>query len=95
MNRLDSLKAMKSFNAVALLINSNARIEFGYGIPGKLYDYGCANNTIISDRETFLNLQTEFPLLKAEEIGDYVRFSMPQFPTLDDVMNDFIRKEMR
>jgi hypothetical protein len=89
-SRIESLSFMKSFDAVALLINSNARIDQGYGIPGKLYDYGYVKNSIISDYETYSNLFSEFDLITIENMGGYIRYRLPSLPALDDSINFFI-----
>ena len=73
-DRNTSLKLMKSFDGVLLLVNSESLIKDGYGIPGKLYDYMYANNNIFSDINTLDNLKVEFKCLVIKRIWRFRKF---------------------
>jgi hypothetical protein len=91
-DRLTSLKYMKSFDGLILIINKHASIDLGYGIPGKLYDYVYLNNNIFADIPTYDNLKyefkTELELIKSYE--HFINFKLNDYHTLDDMFNNLI-----
>ena len=91
-NRETSLKLMKSFDGVILIINSDASIKYGYGIPGKIYDYIYANNNIFSDKETFLNLKSEFKCKVIRKFSNFINFSVIDKKILDIELNKILNR---
>lgn len=91
-SRLDSLQFMKSFDSVLLIINKNASISDGYGIPGKLYDYIQTNNSIISDYETLNNIKNDFDVEISQNMGSFIKYKINNDKLLDDIVNDFIER---
>lgn len=94
-SRLESLKYMKSFDANFILVNPNAKISDGYGIPGKLYDYIGAGKKIISDSSTYENLKSEFNIDFLPIDDNYVFLNFSSFENNFDesfikVFNDFV-----
>ncbi len=88
-SREESLRYMKSFDALLLIINKQAAISDGYGIPGKLYDYVQANNNIISDIATYDNLKSDFDITITDKKEDFVFFKVNNDVLLDDILNKF------
>ena len=88
-SREESLRYMKSFDALLLIINKQAAISDGYGIPGKLYDYVQANNNIISDTATYDNLRNDFDITITDKKEEFVFFKVNNDVLLDDILNKF------
>ncbi|MBN2544690.1 MAG: hypothetical protein JXB50_02760 [Spirochaetes bacterium] len=90
--RTESLKYMKSFDGLLLIINYDAHIKNGFGIPGKLYDYAAVNNNIFSDMETFENLSYEFDMEIKYKFDNFINFKINDYNVLDDIFNQTINK---
>jgi len=91
-DRVISLRYMKSFDGLLLIINYDAKISEGFGIPGKLYDYIAINNNIFSDIETFENLSSEFDLSIKSRFDNFINFKVNDDNVLDDIFNQTINK---
>jgi len=94
-SREDSLKYMKSFEGVLLIINNDVKIKDGYGIPGKLYDYIHANNNIFADRLTVNNLSDEFNIKIKRKYDDIYNIEFTDKTALDSVFNKVISEIIR
>lgn len=94
-DRITSLKYMKSFDALFLLINNESKIEEGYGIPGKLYDYVAINNNIFSDIDSFNNLKSEFSLKVKQQLNGYINYEVLENRVLDDILNNVFDKILK
>ena len=94
-DREKSLVYMKSFDGLILIINNEALIKDGYGIPGKLYDYIYVNNNIFSDKNTFKNLTSEFECRIKKEFNNFVNFSINHNEKLDDTFNNVIEEVVK
>lgn len=91
-DRLTSLNYMKRFDGLLLLVNNEAKIKDGYGIPGKLYDYIAINNNIFSDIDSFNNLSCEFKMNVKKEFGSFINFEILENQILDEIFNTTIDK---
>lgn len=89
-DRTTSLKYMRSFDGVLLIINNEVQIKNGFGVPGKIYDYIFMNNNIFSDIETFNNIKDEFDFVLKEKLNGITNFMSESKSSLDNTFNDVI-----
>lgn len=85
-DRKTSLQYMKYFDGLVLLINDQIKINEGYGIPGKIYDYGVVNNNIFADQATYNNLSSDLECDVLEQYEGYVNFKLKETTPLDTVL---------
>jgi hypothetical protein len=83
-DRTESLRLMKSFDALYLIINPDMEISNGYGIPGKLFDYIALKNILISSNETFEKIKTEVEFEIISEIFPYKIYHAKENKFLED-----------
>lgn len=86
-DRMTSLKIMKSMNSLFLIINPECKISEGYGIPGKLFDYISIKNNIITDIMAFQKIENEIHLKVINTSSDYVQFKAQKNHFLEDIFN--------
>ncbi len=89
-SRAESLRFMKSFDGLLVIINNDAKISEGYGIPGKLYDYAIFGDKMFTDRETLEKLSSEFAIRKLKTSGSLINFKIDITENLDGLFNRFI-----
>lgn len=88
--RMESLRLMKSFNGLFLIINPNAKISEGYGIPGKLYDYIYTNTNLFCDMETYNNLKTDIEINVVKHFQKFIQFQIKEKNVLENIFHDFL-----
>lgn len=86
-NRIESLVYMKSMDGVFLSINANAKIEEGYGIPGKLYDYAALNGNLFADECTIKNIETDIDITINNTYNQFFHFKLNNNPFLEDELS--------
>lgn len=87
--REESLRYIKSFDSLLLILDPDSLISEGYGIPGKLYDYQASSKDIIIDQKGFDNLSSEFDLSIKYRIANFIVFQMKNISFIEDHLQKF------
>lgn len=82
-DRITSLRIMKSMDSLFVLVNPDYKISDGFGVPGKLFDYIAMKNNLITDTQTFKKLFNELYIEKIFSFGKYIQFRSLKSDFLD------------
>jgi glycosyltransferase involved in cell wall biosynthesis len=92
-DRMTSLKIMKSMDSLFVSVNPDYEMSEGYGIPGKLFDYIAMKNNLMTDAHTFKKLCGEICIEKTLTMGKYIQFRAYKRNFLDEELTQIFNRE--